>query len=270
MKSLSSAAFRQEELLFRGIDAMEQRWRGGTRYPYYHDKPRPYSGIYFVRNDVRVLFTTRDGKIVEIRRNHAVLLPAGMCYDVELLRDTPGTGADVYLINFDAFTADGVPVTFGTHPVLLTQTLPPDTLPLPALVRACHELPPAPLSVHTLFYEILSAVFAPPSDASDYPIRRGIALLRTEWAENYKMSRYAAVCGISESHFHALFRAFAGKTPVQYRNYLRVSYAKSLLCNSDTRVEEIARAVGFDDAFYFSRLFKSLTGASPRQWRAAH
>ena len=43
--------------------------------------------------------------------------------------------------------------------------------------------------------------------------------------------------------------------------------AKRLLTETDARIYEIAAAVGYEDAFYFSRLFKRLTGVSPMDWR---
>ena len=72
---------------------------------------------------------------------------------------------------------------------------------------------------------------------------------------------------MSESHFRALFHQWAGMGPVQYRNRLRISHAQSYLVNSPMRVDKIAAMVGFDDVFYFSRLFKKITGVSPRAYR---
>ena len=144
-------------------------------------------------------------------------------------------------------------------------------MPLSALVRAVHDLPRNHLKVHALFFRVMEGVFdmVHEQNAAFYPIRRGVKLLRREWKENEKISRYATESGMSESYFHALFRAWAGVTPVQYRNRLRISYACSYLKNNDEKIEDIAQQVGFEDPFYFSRLFKKVMGITPREYRKA-
>jgi len=64
-----------------------------------------------------------------------------------------------------------------------------------------------------------------------------------------------------------VFKRYAGTTIVQYVHALRVQRAKHLLSSSDKSVGDIAEEVGFQDAFYFSRIFKRLEGLSPQQYR---
>ena len=80
---------------------------------------------------------------------------------------------------------------------------------------------------------------------------------------NLKVADIAELCGMSESYFRRLFNRYAGMSPVEYRNSIRISAAKSMLVENVSSISEIARAVGFDDSFYFSRLFRRVTGVSP-------
>ena len=86
----------------------------------------------------------------------------------------------------------------------------------------------------------------------------------------------AALCGISETYFRRLFAGTYGVTPVEYANALRIGRAKDLLSErGDAKTKnreaytigEIAELCGFSDVYYFSRLFKKLTGYSPDGWR---
>ena len=72
---------------------------------------------------------------------------------------------------------------------------------------------------------------------------------------------------MSISCFYQEFRSYAGMSPTKYRNSIRINVAKSDLLNTNMTVKEIAEKVGFDDAFYFSRIFRSITGTSPKAFR---
>ena len=72
---------------------------------------------------------------------------------------------------------------------------------------------------------------------------------------------------LCKDHFRRLFKADTGTTPVEYLNRIRINYAKELLENSTLSVKNIAQMCGFDDQYYFSRVFKKQTGESPKLWK---
>jgi len=80
----------------------------------------------------------------------------------------------------------------------------------------------------------------------------------------------AAICSTrySPNHFRTLFRSQCGCTPTQYFNQLKVQLAKQLLLQHKAvlSVTDIAKQCGFQDPFYFSRVFKQVTGVSPSQF----
>ena len=59
-----------------------------------------------------------------------------------------------------------------------------------------------------------------------------------------------------------------GTTLGRYFETMKIEWAQVLLRESSLQVEEVARRVGYEDAFYFSRVFRKGTGRSPRAWRA--
>ena len=72
---------------------------------------------------------------------------------------------------------------------------------------------------------------------------------------------------ISEVHLRRLFKSSANTSPIKYINFLRLEKAKNMLISSNLSIKEISNSVGFDDQFYFSKLFKKETGLSPTEFR---
>ena len=73
--------------------------------------------------------------------------------------------------------------------------------------------------------------------------------------------------GLSPAHFHLCFKQYTGFAPVDYFLRLKVRRACGMLDGTPWTVSRIARELGYDDAFYFSRLFRAIMGCSPRAYR---
>jgi len=69
------------------------------------------------------------------------------------------------------------------------------------------------------------------------------------------------------NHFIRTFKKFTGKPPLQYLQELRLHAACSYLRTTDMPVQEIARASGFPNLHYFSKLFKKRYDRSPSAYR---
>lgn len=74
---------------------------------------------------------------------------------------------------------------------------------------------------------------------------------------------YAKLCGMSTSGFRRSFRDYVGISPIEYRNNLRLHYAKMLLASGEYSVEEAAHKSGFNNISFFYRLFRRKFGSSP-------
>lgn len=71
----------------------------------------------------------------------------------------------------------------------------------------------------------------------------------------------------SRSTFSHTFKKETGRSFRQYLTELRLDYARHLLVYSSLRVGEIAFSIGFNDANYFSNIFKKHEGCSPLEYR---
>ena len=72
---------------------------------------------------------------------------------------------------------------------------------------------------------------------------------------------------LSASHFSLLFRNRTGMSQLDYFIHLKLQQACLLLWTTQTKIKHIAAELGYDDAYYFSRLFKKYMKMSPLQYR---
>lgn len=72
---------------------------------------------------------------------------------------------------------------------------------------------------------------------------------------------------ISPSHLSRTFKKTCGQSLTEYINKARIEKAREYLLKTDTLTYEIAEKVGYNDATYFSSIFKKYTGMSPTEYR---
>ncbi|MBQ8510062.1 MAG: helix-turn-helix transcriptional regulator [Clostridia bacterium] len=78
---------------------------------------------------------------------------------------------------------------------------------------------------------------------------------------------------MSHVYFNSLFKRSTGMTPLEYLTHKRIENAKNLLLQRgeiNCTVGSIAEMCGYDDIYYFSRVFKKITGLSPLNWLKAN
>src|SRR5215471_13425096 len=98
-------------------------------------------------------------------------------------------------------------------------------------------------------------------------IERTVHFMNLNLDKPLQASELAAIANVSLSHFFALFKQSMGCSPMDYFTRLRIHRACQLLDSTSARVKEIAAALGYDDPFYFSRVFKSLSAVAPLHYR---
>jgi AraC-like DNA-binding protein len=94
-----------------------------------------------------------------------------------------------------------------------------------------------------------------------------VTLLQENQARTFSIEELAEMAELSPSRFRVLFRQYTGHSVVRYQNWLRINKAKDLLLSGEYTVTEAAEEAGFVDVYYFSRLFKKLTGFNPSYFR---
>lgn len=80
----------------------------------------------------------------------------------------------------------------------------------------------------------------------------------------------AAACGISRRRFTDLFRSLTKETFHQYVRQRRLERAKQLLIETDLSIAGVAFESGFEDISHFHRIFRTVIGKTPCDYRASH
>ncbi|WP_461206230.1 response regulator transcription factor [Clostridium sp. DL1XJH146] len=72
--------------------------------------------------------------------------------------------------------------------------------------------------------------------------------------------------GLNEKYFSSKFKKECGMSFVEYLTKVRIDAAKSLIENTNMKLYEVSRAVGYNNAEHFARVFKKKVGISPREY----
>jgi len=103
---------------------------------------------------------------------------------------------------------------------------------------------------------------------ADAAVRRAEAWLARHFRRENAVGAVVAACGIPERSLKRRFKAATGSTLIEHVQNLRIEEAKRLLEAPDgPSSEEIAPAVGYENAAFFRRLFKRTTGLTTAQYR---
>ena len=83
--------------------------------------------------------------------------------------------------------------------------------------------------------------------------------------EHLSLNEVAAVFGISPSYLSQLFSKYNETGFTEYVNTCKVRESKRLLTEENLKVYEVAEMLGFESAFYFSKVFKKVEGVAPTE-----
>lgn len=226
--------------------------------------------LYFVTAGAGEL--RHHDRLFRLRPGGLYLIPAGTPHDHRCARRL-----DLYWCHFSATLHTGLDL-FAQMPTPW-ELRPADAAPLRArfaeLVRLYRDdSPGAVLSRSGLLLQLLApfveqadlsawnrwhtraAVFAPVLEALERRLTQRLAI-----------PELAALARQSPAYFARRFKQLFGTAPHQYQLRRRIEAAQLALTQSADKLEVIAAGLGFVDAFHFSRVFKKVTGLTPRRYR---
>lgn len=98
-------------------------------------------------------------------------------------------------------------------------------------------------------------------------MRLALEAMHADIAADWSLDTLAKQAGLSRTGLAQKFKQTVGTSPMQYLTTLRVQKAMDLLSTSDDKLEAVAQAVGYQDAFSFSKVFKKVAGMPPKVFR---
>ena len=150
---------------------------------------------------------------------------------------------------------------------------------MPHLVNALSSLPPRHLNelpgemgdLEVGLARILVSLSSKPAPVKGSGVTRHALLhyLETHLEGRLELSEMAEHFQMTKPSLCRAGKKVLGQTIFQASHHLRMSFAMQLLETSAMNVTEVAHRVGFEDPYYFSRVFKRATGENPKRWQQA-
>lgn len=266
------AVIRFEEMMQKSfnvtkIEAVERRWRGGNVNSYHGGRGENVISCT-LEGKKRIL--DKDGNLLYEYSAPAVLLiskgtPYASC--------TCADGGDGHTICVRFALSDdlGEELTLSAPFRLWAEHDSERFLPFFRELLAVYLSAEAnPVLLKAKLYELLTALLKMPKgshSSEEKQIMPAINYIKSHLDENVSITKLASLCFLSESYFRSRFHETTGLSPTDYRNHLRVEKASELLKSSLWTVDLIAETLGFCDTSHFYRVYKKISGKTPRSDR---
>ncbi len=105
------------------------------------------------------------------------------------------------------------------------------------------------------------------SHSGQFDLEKIHSMMQERVHEQLDLETLAASCSLSKYHFAKKYKELTGTTAISHFINLKIEHACQLLDVSNKSINQISYDVGYDDAYYFSRIFKKVMGLSPSQYR---
>ncbi|MBQ8446957.1 MAG: helix-turn-helix transcriptional regulator [Clostridia bacterium] len=204
-----------------------------------------YSFIFVLHGEMEYHFNTLKTTI-RLEKHDVLFIPKNLPYKAIYLKDA----TQIKILTFNMKT-DALPANFSS----------PAKINNPELSFSFASVSPenmySTLFLSAKIYELLHFL-----ESAELGLRRkyeklfpALQELKQQYFKNEKISYYATLCSMSESNFRKLFKEYTGKSPIEYRNSIRIAAVKNLLKTGELTVSEAAYLVGFNNMSFFYEVY---------------
>lgn len=123
------------------------------------------------------------------------------------------------------------------------------------------------MMTYSIFSELFSSAQLLHQSDYEYVAKDAKHYIEQNYMKSYTLKDFGSRYAMSEKYFAILFKQYTGISPIEYSIRCRLKEAKKLLQTTTYSIQDISYHVGYEDALYFSRHFKSRFGLSPSKWR---
>ncbi len=127
-------------------------------------------------------------------------------------------------------------------------------------------------NLYTVFEELFKNGYIEQSNLSSRKSKQTAVMLgilnwiEENYAEAITLEDLASRCMLTPNHFCRTFKAYTGKTPIEYVNFVRIQNVLSEIKLGEKNITRIATDNGFNDMSYFCKVFKKEMGVSAKKY----
>lgn len=231
---------------------------------YLHGR-RQYGFVYVLSGEGEYRFTT--GEKIGVKKGDVLFLFPNASYYI-MVEKSFGH----YTVNFDihedssAFGTDSAPFRF-----LRTENTERLEVAFTNLVRTWEQKNGGyEMRAIGHLYELAALFFFDPAGNAHntaYRLLHAKEHIDRHFSREITLEHLASISNMSITNFRREWKRVYGNSPMQYRDNLRIYYAKEYLASGYYSVLKVAEKCGFSDVSYFVRFFKKKTGMTPNEFK---
>lgn len=259
------------DVSFYNLASIVPVWKDGT-IDKYLDVGRNENMLFYLIHGERI-YSINGQDFLKIRDGDIVFMPAKSLYLSRLRMDSPEDSSTGICIKFDIKDDKGNEIIIDEPPQWVAHDMDGHLYhSFSKLHKIIMQGTGEKLYSKVLLSQLMDVLITnvrkdksfSSSSQSIYP-----AVLKIERSpqDQISVAELANLCYLSESTFRRKFQQYAGTSPANYRNAIRVRKAIELLESGIYTVEETAEAMGFTDQAHLSNMIKKQTGKTPKEFR---
>lgn len=129
------------------------------------------------------------------------------------------------------------------------------------------------IETHGILLQLVSRFLQPEilkhKETGHVPVKilNTISYIQLNLNQELSVTFLAERANLHTDYFSRLFQQYTGERPVKYIQEKRIERAQYLMVTTQMTYSEIATQTGFENVFYFSKIFKKITGMSPGNYK---
>lgn len=216
-----------------------------------------------------------NNKHYQVNAGDILLLPRGAAHSYQSSDDSPWS---VYWCHFSGDKSqqyieylnkaqDNAIINVGVNPRLianfdiLLQSL-QSSFNLPAFIYGANLL-----AQILTYIPQLRPIAKAQQMADKFDLEKVHSLMQASLHDQLNLDTLAQAVNLSKFHFIKCYKELTDTTPINYFIHLKIERACHLLDISTKSIKEISYNLGYEDTYYFSRIFKKIMGISPSEYR---
>lgn len=247
-----------------------QEWEPGTSWNFI-GAPRPKQGFMYISSGA-VSIEYPNGERARFVKGNLLYLPRGCEYLIRFEKD--GENCTDLLVNFVLHDGKREELCFYDRIVCVMEDTPAHLVgDLQYICENSRSTRAVYLKNTSRFCNFLDRLADHESRKQlSAEIKRNVApaifYLNKHVESNISVAALAKMCCLCETSFRRAFKAHTGMSPSQYRMHAKIEKAKMLLTSSpEISITEVSCILGFFDAPHFCKVFTSIVGETPSQYR---